>query len=299
MPGNDAYTTAALDSQAAVTIPDSPEAQGDSRERGGVGGTGDIQQRNDPEKKSNLRSRNRSKRQRDTWDRVGTVAPLAQALALALIGLIGAWWTASYNTGQLKLQKLKTVEVFFSHLLSTDEREKQIALVTLGAVDGKLAADLSATLGRGGIAALGDLAQSPNPTAAAAAVEALKVANVSTVALSKGRKVKLKVAIGYGLPGQFRISLWHDASARFLPLGEGTNVDESPDEFDLGAAVLLDQRLLRWNIVVMPTAAERQYAATVTITQDDKPVPGGTFKYSGALDGAQKVVVDTVRLGVS
>ena len=254
------------------------------------------------EKPSRQPSLRRPKPRRDFWDKVGAVAPLVQALALGLIGFIGAKWTSAFNSNQLNLQRATTAEKFFPHLLSQDDRARRIALVTLGAVDSKLAVDLSTTLGAVGIAALGDLAQSPSPPAAAAAISALKVAKVATVTLARGAKTQVRVLIGRAQFGNYHFALWNDAAQKFLRLSSnGDNADDKPDQFDLGSTEQLNGRLLQWNVVVFSSVpdAKASYFVKVTITQNDKAVPGGTFDYKGALDGSSKTILDTVRLDVS
>ena len=119
---------------------------------------------------------------KDGWDKLAAVAPFVSG---AMIGAIGIYATSAYNARQLQTQALQndraivvaqvqTVEKFFPHLSSTDDRVREAALDAIAVLDEQLALKLAAHFGgRSGAAVLARLANSPDPTVAIPASSAL------------------------------------------------------------------------------------------------------------------------------
>jgi hypothetical protein len=95
---------------------------------------------------------------KDVWDRTMAVAPIISAL---IIASGGAWFTAIYNQQQLKLQEIQTIEKFFPHLRTGDEKSKRAAILAISSLaDAKLASNVAAIFAsEGTVSALEQIAK--------------------------------------------------------------------------------------------------------------------------------------------
>jgi S1-C subfamily serine protease len=124
-----------------------------------------------------------STRKKDNWDRVSAVSGLMSGIAVAVIGVVA---TRGFNRRQqladdrrqeeaVRVQELQAIPVLFPHLLSEDERQKELALLTLdrlGSTD--IVAALAPVLGGAGAAgALTHIASTGTEGSAALAQRAL------------------------------------------------------------------------------------------------------------------------------
>lgn len=123
------------------------------------------------------------KKPKDAWDKLAALAPFVSG---AMIGAIGIYATSAYNARQLATQaqqkdreiavaRVQTVEKFFPHLSSTDDKVREAALDAIAVLgEEQLALKFAAHFGgRSGAAVLARLANSPDPTVSGPASSAL------------------------------------------------------------------------------------------------------------------------------
>jgi len=123
------------------------------------------------------------KKPKDRWDKLAALAPF---LSGVMIGVIGIYATSTYNARQLEMQALQkereftiarvqTVEKFFPHLSSTDDKVREAALDAVAVLgEQQLALKFAALFGgRSGATVLAKLANSTDPSVADPASSAL------------------------------------------------------------------------------------------------------------------------------
>lgn len=99
---------------------------------------------------------------RDFWDRLNVMAPIIGA---SIMAIIGAYFTYTYNLQQLKVQEIQTIEKFIPHLIGT-EKSKRAAILAISSLgNAKLATKVASIFAsEGTAAALQSIAQQTNDT---------------------------------------------------------------------------------------------------------------------------------------
>ena len=112
-----------------------------------------------------------SEKPKDAWDKFSAIGPFLSGLLVAGIGL---YFTQSYNTQQIRLNEIQTVERFIPRLLGTQE-EKELAILAISAIGNTELATKLATRypSQGTAAALQKLANIAEPGEQKRAQEAL------------------------------------------------------------------------------------------------------------------------------
>ena len=122
------------------------------------------------------------------------------------------------------------------------------------------------------------------------------------LSISKEKGVpEVEVFIGHAHVGKYRLLLLGGERGT-EDVGEGVNVDEIEDKFDIGTSVDdLDDRILSWEIIIASFGGGpgESYYARVSITQDGDIVQNGLFEYGGGLEGGNKPIFEYARLKVS
>jgi hypothetical protein len=117
------------------------------------------------------------------------------------------------------------------------------------------------------------------------------------VLLSKGSGVpKIAVEIGRAQFGTYEVLLWDATAKDWQVVGKGANFDDIADEFPLGKLAALNERLLRWDLIMSAPTAGESYKARVTITQGPDVVPGGQHSYEGEIKQNPKIIMDMVKV---
>ena len=92
-----------------------------------------------------LEAQGTEQQEKDFWDKVDSSSTMVPGL---LVGLIGAFATIIYNARQTNIQRVETVEKFFTHLASDKPPIRKAALDAIAALgDEKLAMALAKHFG--------------------------------------------------------------------------------------------------------------------------------------------------------
>ncbi len=193
---------------------------------------------------------------KDAWDKISAVSGLVSGVVVALLGFYA---TNVYNRRQrqaeerrkdqeLVIAQIQTVEKFFSHLTSTEERSRSGALVAIAALGNEeLAVKLAkAFAGPGATSALTTLVSTASAPVAAQAGEALRV----HLAFLRPRIVRIVSST----PGKGRIATGFFVSGDGLVVTPAHVVD-----IDRGAALqvgLPDGALLPGKLVATDAARD-------------------------------------------
>lgn len=70
-------------------------------------------------------------RKKDVWDRIAGVAALLTTIATIALGVAGFWFTHSYNTRQIRISEMQTVEKFIPYLTAENQKQKKWALLVI------------------------------------------------------------------------------------------------------------------------------------------------------------------------
>jgi hypothetical protein len=82
----------------------------------------------------------KAQKPKDFWDKLSLLSTLMSGAILGFLGFIA---TSHYNSGQIKISSIKTVEKFFPHLSSSDQRVSGAAIESIAAIDPNLALQLA------------------------------------------------------------------------------------------------------------------------------------------------------------
>ena len=109
----------------------------------------------------------------------------------------------------------------------------------------------------------------------------------------KGGSVSVDIMIGQAQAGLYTVNLFDANGKNPEEVGNGNNVDDLPDTFEIKTPVAqLKSRLLGWTITIASPeeGPAKLYFARVTIRQDGQSLSDGPFEYSGPLDGAKIIL---------
>lgn len=107
-----------------------------------------------------------------------------------------------------------------------------------------------------------------------------------------GGPIQFKISIGQAQFGEYVFSL-KDSEGQRQITGEGDNIDEFPDQFEVPADTDLDGKIIHWQVIVQAIGAieegQQLYYVAITIVQDGKIIENGSITYQGRLDGFKNI----------
>lgn len=105
-----------------------------------------------------------------------------------------------------------------------------------------------------------------------------------------GGAVAVDILIGQAQFGRYTVTLFDENGKSPQEVGDGNNVDQLPDSFELPLkAGKLVGRLLGWTVTIgAPDDTSGQaYFCRIAVSQDGKLLDDSPFEYSGPLDGGK------------
>lgn len=114
-----------------------------------------------------------------------------------------------------------------------------------------------------------------------------------------GGQPSIELQFGFAQFAQYKIFLWDITGKISTEIGEGVNIDDVPDVFQINEPIAqLNNRFITWQAVIASPDGKpgQQYSMRATFTQDDRERPDSPFTRRGDLNPDPFIAFDKAKI---